>query len=444
MNQYFSNDDYLLFVFGDEDPSEIKPLYSGYEEYSLYKGMKRFDDHPDEYDYYSKIYIRADLKKTVIKRKYQKFMEFYADASSLLIAIYEIVNIIFNYIDYFYANHSLAKLIFFFKDLDEENSFNIHKKQKKILELLSVTEAIHSKNNSEENESKGFGNTKKMVLSPSTKDTKTKSGGENNKEENKKEVVKIYNNKKKNNLNKNDVYNSKSNKLVKSQKYNENININSNSNKFYNYMKEKENLYDMEENLSKYRRNNYNAYKRGESLMKFKFKSKDLDEVDDYDESIDTEMEDYSSESGYEKKRKKKNIRIFNSFNIFEILFSEFFKCCRWETLKIKSDALEKSYNIMFKKLDIITYVRNMILFDITNQINLDNSEKTIMNFLCRPIVSLDKNSKYEFEEFYRNYREKDFKKFTDEIQEMAHKTMKDKNENKLMEISNEHLKIFA
>ena len=51
-------------------------------------------------------------------------------------------------------------------------------------------------------------------------------------------------------------------------------------------MKEKENLYDMEENLSKYRRNNYNAYKRGESLMKFKFKSKDLDEVDDYDESF--------------------------------------------------------------------------------------------------------------------------------------------------------------
>ena len=444
MNQYFTDDDYLMFVFEEGDTSEIKPLYSRYEEYSLYKGMDRVSEKPEEYDYYSKVYVRAETKRTIIKRKYQKFMEFYADASSLLIAIYEIVNIIFNYIDYFYANHSLAKLIFFFKDLDEENSFNIHKKQKKILELLSVTEAIHSKNNSEENESKGFGNTKKMVLSPSTKDTKTKSGGENNKEENKKEVVKIYNNKKKNNLNKNDVYNSKSNKLVKSQKYNENININSNSNKFYNYMKEKENLYDMEENLSKYRRNNYNAYKRGESLMKFKFKSKDLDEVDDYDESIDTEMEDYSSESGYEKKRKKKNIRIFNSFNIFEILFSEFFKCCRWETLKIKSDALEKSYNIMFKKLDIITYVRNMILFDITNQINLDNSEKTIMNFLCRPIVSLDKNSKYEFEEFYRNYREKDFKKFTDEIQEMAHKTMKGKNENKLMEISNEHLKIFA
>ena len=54
MNQYFSNDDYLLFVFSDEDPQEVKPLYSRYEEYALYKGMNRFEDHPEEYDYYSK------------------------------------------------------------------------------------------------------------------------------------------------------------------------------------------------------------------------------------------------------------------------------------------------------------------------------------------------------------------------------------------------------
>ena len=104
MNQYFSNDDYLLFVFGDEEPSEVKPLYSRYEEYVLYKGMNRFTEHPDEYEYYTKIYIRADLKKTVIKRKYQKFMEFYADASSLLIAIYAILDIIFNYIIILYLN----------------------------------------------------------------------------------------------------------------------------------------------------------------------------------------------------------------------------------------------------------------------------------------------------------------------------------------------------
>jgi len=91
MNQHFSNDDFLMFVFGDDEEPEKKTLFSRYEEYALYKGLNRFVSQPEEYDYYSKVYIRADLKKTVIKRKYQKFREFYADASSLLVAIYEIL-----------------------------------------------------------------------------------------------------------------------------------------------------------------------------------------------------------------------------------------------------------------------------------------------------------------------------------------------------------------
>ena len=46
-------------------------------------------------------------------------MEFYADASSLLIALYEILIIIFNYINNFWAEQTLSKQIFFFKDLEE-------------------------------------------------------------------------------------------------------------------------------------------------------------------------------------------------------------------------------------------------------------------------------------------------------------------------------------
>ena len=47
MNQYFSDDNYLIFVFGDEDNAEIKPLYSRYEEYILYKGFERLKNKPD-------------------------------------------------------------------------------------------------------------------------------------------------------------------------------------------------------------------------------------------------------------------------------------------------------------------------------------------------------------------------------------------------------------
>ena len=74
-------------------------------------------------------------------------MEFYADASSLLIAIFEILVIIFNYVDTFYAHHSLAKSTFFFKDLEDKENFNIMKKTDLIQELISITEL--QKKNSE-------------------------------------------------------------------------------------------------------------------------------------------------------------------------------------------------------------------------------------------------------------------------------------------------------
>ena len=69
--------------------------------------------------------MRADLKKTIIYRKYQKIMEFYTDASSILVALCEVIYLIFNFIDYFYAYHSLSKEIFFFKDIEEDYNCNI-------------------------------------------------------------------------------------------------------------------------------------------------------------------------------------------------------------------------------------------------------------------------------------------------------------------------------
>ena len=145
MNQYFTNDDYLIFNFGDDDEKEKKTLYSRYEEYALYMGFDRIIKKPYNYANFAKIYFRADLKRTIIQRKYQKLMEFYADASSLLIGIYEILCIVFNYIDYFYAYHSLAKHLFFFKELEPSTSFNIYKREiklKKLYLLLNIMKKL--------------------------------------------------------------------------------------------------------------------------------------------------------------------------------------------------------------------------------------------------------------------------------------------------------------
>lgn len=438
MNQYFTNDDYLMFVFGDDEPPETKPLYSRYEEYALYKGLNRAVTQPEEYDYFTKIYIRADLKRTVINRKYQKFMEFYADASSLLIAIYEILVIIFNFIDTFYAQHSLARIIFFFKELKEENSFNFFKKNKKIQELLYVADSSNSKRNSIEIESKGEQMNKYFL--PLNKDSERMRVLD--KEENQKEI-KIYNTKKKtveskqtknstlykinNDIEeKKDFDKLKNSKMIKTSK-------NANTNKLGSNNLEND-------DFQKYKNSQLVSSKNSEAILNFRYNNKDNF---DLSESVGTNMEESSSESGTGSGRKK-NIRVENSFNVFEIIIVEFLKCFKSQNMQIKSEANERANNIIFKKLDIITYVRNMILFDIINQTLIDSNQKILINFLCRPIISIDKPNKSEFSEFYKNYKEKDFKKFYEEIQELSQKTNKQSMDNKLLSLSADHLKALV
>ena len=86
MNQYLYDDNSLIAVFNAaEQPDQTKTLFSRYEEYSLYIGLNREFVRPADYINYAKLYMRADTKKTDIRRTYQNLLEFYADNSSLCI-----------------------------------------------------------------------------------------------------------------------------------------------------------------------------------------------------------------------------------------------------------------------------------------------------------------------------------------------------------------------
>jgi len=58
-------------------------------------------------------------------------------------------------------------------------------------------------------------------------------------------------------------------------------------------------------------------------------------------------------------------------------------------------------------------------------------------------MISIKKKSKGRFDDFYNNYKEKDFNKYCDCIQELAQKSQKEDREKRLIAISNEHLKNF-
>ena len=434
MNQHFTNDDFLMFVFGDDQTPEKKPLYSRYEEYALWKGLNRFEQQPEEYDYYSKVYIRAELKKTVIKRKYQKFMEFYADASSLLIAIFEILVVIFNYVDTFYAHHALAKSMFFFKDLEDQDNFNIMKKNDAIQELISITEL--QKKNSENSPIEIISkNSKSMKNFPPKKKETERQGINDDNEDNQKEIQ-VYNNRNKRPL---ESKQTKSSSNMKGRSIEEKKTYNNNPKQNQLDEKYEEDRGEYDENYQNYKKNQMNRNRNSRAMLNFRYN--DRNDVD-FSESIGTNMEENSSD--VDRPRRTKKLKVENDFNIFEIIITQIFKCCMTKSMRLKNDANEAANELLFKKMDINAYVRNMILFDVINRTMFDGNTKPIFNFLSRPVIAVNKKTKGEFDDFYKNYRERDFNKYYDKIQEMAQKAKKEEREEKLVSISNEHLKAFV
>ena len=421
MNQYLYDDNYLIWVFGDDDDARyIKTLFSRYEEYSLYQGTTRAKGSSD-YTNYAKVYIRADTKRTDVKRKYQKVMEFYADASSLLIALYDVLIIIFNYINQFWAEQNLSKIIFFFKDL-EESGLNVKKRGAQIQELLDITGAAASPSKTSQK------NSSKELLINRNDNSQNLKKKDSKDIDSLQEEVQIYNAKKGKNPDKREKENEKTKPTGKKSKA-KNKGRN-NENDYYddysdNYEKASSNYKGRESKSSfniKYNMNMKNS-------NKYKYNSK----YDDYNES----RTEYSNE-GEEDFRPEK---VKYDFNICEVLGSTVCRCCQSKELKVKYNLNQKANSILFSKLDIVLYVRNMILFDIINKTVLGTGIKDVINFLSRPIISLKGKEKNELQIFYNNYKPSDFDKFYNEIGELAQKSDKRNEEKLLISLTNKHLK---
>ena len=412
MNQYFSNDNYLLFIFGDEEKAEIKPLYSRYEEYILYKGLDRVNHKTSDYSLYSKLYLRADLKKMCIKRKYQKFIEFYADSSSLLIVLYEILFFIFSYFDYFYAYHSLGKYLFFFKELEDENNFNIFQKRKELMNFISSIRNNDLSNSLEE----GF-NAPKNIVFKNSKFFQVSDMDEI------KNDIQISKNSERLNFSKSKRNEEESAKIIHLEK----------SRSF----KPKKLFKTQNLNFNKENKKSYNNFSdiKGKSTRKILKKNKTLNRKNS---SLDLSKPIYPVDEDI-------NIpKIKNSFNIFEIIITQIFKSCMSRNIKIKDIVYENENKIINKKLDIITYVRNMILFDIINNIIINDNNKYIINFLCRPIISINSSKINECDDFYKHYKKINYDKFSKDIQTLLNKPDKDDIEKRLIYLLKEHLNEFS
>ena len=142
-------------------------------------------------------------------------------------------------------------------------------------------------------------------------------------------------------------------------------------------------------------------------------------------------------------KADKDLVKIKYEYHLLDYIKTLFNKCnCfKSKNLKIKNALTEKANSILYSKLDIALYVRNMIFFDIMKDILLDPETKDISNFLVRPIISLSSNEENEISSLHNRYTESDFDKFYKEIIQLSNKHEKTCEEFRLLSLSNKHLK---
>ena len=330
MNYHIFNESKLFHILEQNDKPKMIPGFSRTEEYALYKGLNRGSSKSIDYEKYAKLYIRVDNQKIVIKRKYQDFMEYYADNSSLFLTIFRILCFIFSFYNKLKANHSIAKKLFFFEGI-ENNKFE---EFKIIKDLINSTE--------------GKGNkifTKKNV-------------DNNDKTEIEKTDITIGS-----------IY-PKTNPLKNSISGDSEINI---------------------------------AYINVENKGKKENKDK-----------------------------KSKNLIKLNSYYAYEMIGAKFPSCFKTKKFKSKEILINQSHKILENKLDILLYIRKMLLFDEICQIYLDNSY--IINFLSRPIIFLnEKKEKIDKKEFYKDSNEIYFDILYERIKKLLVKPEKTKIEQNLI-----------
>ena len=131
----------------------------------------------------------------------------------------------------------------------------------------------------------------------------------------------------------------------------------------------------------------------------------------------------------------KRNLKL--SYNICEIFLRNIL-CCK--NFKKKQSLSEKANNILNKKLDIALYVKNTFLLDILSQSLIDDKRQSIIKLISKPIVST-RTEDSELSDFYTNYTEKDFDRFSDELLELIQESNLQNYEQKLVALSNMELR---
>ena len=107
------------FFIRNKEKTREDITFSHSDKYYNYKGiyLSRLNREKTDKDYktYAKIFIITDPTTSLVIRQYQTLWEFIGELSSVLIAIYTLLDFIFGFYNQFNLYHSLTKKYIFLK-----------------------------------------------------------------------------------------------------------------------------------------------------------------------------------------------------------------------------------------------------------------------------------------------------------------------------------------
>ena len=147
-----------------------------------------------------------------------------------------------------------------------------------------------------------------------------------------------------------------------------------------------------------------------------------------------------------------KNVEFINkaelNYNVFEIYFMSIFSCCLCKNLKKKKEIYDKSTEILFTKMDIIEYLKNMQILNVLNKLILSKEERNILKFLSKPSINVNEDENDENNNnfdciFTSNLNENEIKEFWKNYDDLKNKNNKNDIQNRLSEYTTNNLNIL-
>ena len=326
--------------------------------------------------------------------------------------------IIFGFLNKFWGEQTLYNKLFFFQDLN----LNICNKENKIKKLIFATDL-----------------NKNINLKSSTNTTTINEKKEKNEIFNK--TIKNFRNEKIGYSTLRDIKGASKdlNNLLEKLPQIDDFYFNNNNEKISNN-------YQKKEYKKEYKKYNINIENKiNNTNINNKSINNFLVELNPIKEKIKFNLTTANDNNDYINKVDKEFVKIEYEYNLSDYIKSLFIKCkCKCfesKKLKIKNALTEKANLLLYNKLDIALYIKNMIFFDIMKDILLDSENKDIISFLIHPIISLTNNEEKEIPSFNSKYDESDFDKFYQEIIKLSNKDEKTNEEIRLISLSNKHLK---